>query len=320
MKILITGISGFVGGYLVEEILNNNKKADIYGTYINKKELGSFEKYKSTVKSFRCNICEPEEVEKVIAKIQPEQIYHLAGIASPADKDREKVMTVNVAGTINILQACQKLANPVRILLASTGYVYGSADNQQPFTEESELNAIGIYAKSKLEMEKQALDFLADDLEIIISRAFNHIGPKQTPDFVASAFAKQIAEIEAGINPPVIYVGNLEAVRDFLDVVDVVKAYRLLMENGRLGEKYNVASGKATKIVEILNKLLTLSTKKISIEQDKDRLRPSDLAYSVGNYAKIQQKLGWQPTISFDQTLQNVLDYWRQEVGSRPKN
>ncbi|NQV13059.1 MAG: GDP-mannose 4,6-dehydratase [Parcubacteria group bacterium] len=320
MKILITGVSGFVGGYLTEELSSSSEKIEIYGTYLSEGELANLGEQRSAVKLFKCNICEPEEVEKVIKEIQPEQIYHLAGIASPADKDKEKVLTVNIDGTVNVLRACQELAKPVRILLASTGYVYGSADDQQPFTEESKLDAIGIYAESKLEMEKQALDFLADDLEIVISRAFNHIGPKQTPDFVASAFAKQIAEIEAGINSPVIYVGNLEATRDFLDVIDVVKAYRLMMEKANSGEIYNVASGQAIKIAEILDKLLTLSTKKISIEQDKDRLRPSDLAYSVGNYGRIQKELGWQPTIPFNQTLQNVLDYWRQEIGNRPEN
>lgn len=321
MKVLITGISGFAGGFLVEELLSDpNKKIELYGTYINEKELVNTGFKKNKARLVKCDITNRDEVDQVVGEIKPDQIYHLAGIASPAFADREKVLAVNVEGTLNILRAAQKLKKKIKILLASTGYVYGSSENQQPFTEESETKAIGVYAESKLTMEKQALGLPADNVEIVISRSFNHIGSRQTPDFVVPAFAKQIAEIEKEINPPVMYVGNLEATRDFLDVVDVSRAYRLLMEKGGTEEIYNVASGQAVKISAILDKLLTLSTKEISIEQDQNRLRPSDLAYSVGSYAKIKKELGWQPTISLDKTLRIVLDYWRGETASSSKN
>ena len=262
MKILITGISGFVGSYLTEELLgNDNQDIEIHGTYINEGELSGIDHLREKVSLHKCDICQPDEVAEVIESVSPDQIYHLAGIASPADSDRAKVFAVNVSGTLNIIKACQKLNKPVRVLLASTGYVYGSADNQQPFTEKSEIKAAGVYAESKLEMEQQAMKLKPKNVGIVISRSFNHIGPRQTPAFVAPAFAKQIAEIEAEIIEPIIKVGNLEAVREFFDVRDAVKAYKLLIEKGRLGEIYNVASGEAVKISDLLDKLLTLSSK-----------------------------------------------------------
>jgi len=317
MKVLITGISGFVGTYLVEELLGDSKNDwEISGTFFDKGELVNLNHVKDNLELLECNIGDPEQVTKAIKAAEPDYICHLAAMSSGAETDREKVFSVNVEGTLNILNACSSLDKKVRVLLASTGYVYGSADNQQPFTEDDEVKPHGIYAESKLEMEKQALAKAPENVEIIISRAFNHTGPRQTPDFVVPAFAQQVAEIEAGKSQPVLKVGNLEAVRDFFDVRDAVKAYKLLLEKGKANEIYNLASGQAIKVSEILDKLLTLSDKKISIEQDPDRMRPSDIAYSVGSSQKIENATGWQLSVSLDEMLAGVLDYWRQEVSN----
>ena len=314
MKVLITGISGFVGKYLVEELVNEQPDIEINGTYFDDKELPSLGDLREKIELHSCNIGDPQQVQEVLAKVQPDQIYHLAAMSSGAEEDRQKVFAVNVDGTLNILQACKKLDKKVKILLASTGYVYGSSDNARPFSECGKIKPMGIYAESKTEMEKKALGNKPKNVELVISRAFNHTGPGQTPNFVIPAFAQQIADIEAAKNDPTILVGNLEATRDFFDVRDAVRAYRLIMNDGKPGEIYNMASNEAIKISDLLDKLLTLSTKKISIKQDKERLRPSDLAYSVGDYSKIKSELGWSPAISLDQTLLDVLEYWRQQA------
>ncbi|MBU1178592.1 GDP-mannose 4,6-dehydratase [Patescibacteria group bacterium] len=315
MKILITGVSGFVGSYLLEKLFRNSEESlAVHGTYVNNKEQDNISHWKEKINLHACDISNADQVQAVIKEVQPDQVYHLAAMSSGAAEDREKVLAVNVVGTLNILQACQDLNKKVRVLLTSTGYVYGSSAEQQPFSEEDKPQPMGVYAESKYEMEKKVLAADLSNVEIIISRAFNHTGPKQTPDFVVPAFAKQIAEIEAGRSQPTLFVGNLEAIRDFFDVRDAVKAYTLLMSKGKSGEIYNVASGQAIQISEILDKLLTLSAKKINIEQDKDRMRPSDLAHCVGSYDKIQNELGWEPEINFDNTLSDVLDYWRTEI------
>ena len=317
MNILITGISGFVGNYLAKQLLSGSgDQINISGTYFDKRELPSLGSFKDRINLQACDISDLQQVQEVINKVKPDHIYHLAAMSSGAETDREKVFGVNVKGTLNILAICQSLDKKVRILLASTGYVYGSADNKQPFTEKDKTNPHGIYAESKLEMEKQALQQAPGNVEVVISRAFNHTGPGQITDFVVPAFAQQIAEIEIKNTRPVIRVGNLEAVRDFFDVEDAVRAYKLLLEKGRSGEVYNLASGQAVKISEILDKLLTLSNKKISIEQDPERMRLSDIAYSVGSFQKIKDELGWQPTVSLDETLRRVLDYWRTKTKS----
>jgi len=314
-QILITGISGFVGSHLVKRLLSDYRdQLKISGTYFDKRELPSLNDYKDKIDLQACDIGDAQQVQKVVSEIKPDYICHLAAMSSGAETDREKVFQVNVEGTLNILRACQDLNKKVRVLLASTGYVYGSTDDKQPFTESDSVNPHGIYAESKLEMEKQALELAPKNVEVIISRAFNHTGPGQTQNFVVPAFAQQIAEIEIGNAKPVIQVGNLEAVRDFFDVEDAVRAYKLLLEKGRSGEIYNLASSQAVKISEILNKLLTLSDKKIKIEQDPDRMRPSDIAYSVGSFQKIKDELDWQPTIDLDKMLAKVLDYWRIEA------
>jgi GDP-4-dehydro-6-deoxy-D-mannose reductase len=313
MKALITGISGFVGSHLAEYLLEP-KNVQLFGTFINEEELANIRHIKNKVNLLKCDIQDFQRVSGIISKVNPDHVYHFAAISSGAEEDREKVFSVNVNGTINVLGACRKIDKKVKILLASTGYVYGSSEKCAPFTEESGVNPVGIYAESKLEMEKQALKFLSDDIKIIVMRAFNHTGPRQTPDFVVPAFAKQIAEIEKGTASPELYVGNLEAVRDFLDVRDVVKAYKLVLEKGKSKEIYNVASGEGIRIHDILEKLLTLSSKKISIKQDDKRLRPSDIACSVGSFKKIKNELGWEPQISLEKTLADTLYYWRKII------
>lgn len=314
MNILITGITGFVGKYLTKYLLEQDENLKIYGTYIDQDESDNSQNNLPGVELIKCDIASDLEVDDVVKKTQPDFIYHLAAMSSGDESDRDKVFKVNVDGTINIIRSCQDLNKKIRIMLASTSYIYGSSNECQPFVESDKEKPVGIYAESKLEMERRAKEYLSNNIEIIISRAFNHTGPGQIDNFVVPAFSKQIAEIEAGKIDPTLKVGNLEAIRDFLDVRDVIKAYYLLATQGKSGEIYNIASGSRYSIQEILDILLSLSKSEIKVEKDPNRMRPSDIACSIGSYEKIKKELGWSPKIDFNKTLRLTLDYWRDKI------
>lgn len=343
MKILITGVAGFVGSFLSNYLLDNTSlKADLlkakkrvnrsvelpfkqlkniqlFGTLIDNSEIENIWHIKNRLNIFKCDIQDASRVAVVISKIKPDWVYHLAALSSAAEEDRHKVFSVNVWGTKNILRSCAKLKKKVRVLLPSTGYVYGSGDFKKPFSEESPVTPIGVYAESKFAMEKEAKEFFGSNLEIIIIRAFNHTGPKQSPGFVVPAIACQIAEIEQRKKEPVVYVGNLDAIRDFTDVRDVVRAYVLALIMCKPYEIYNIASGKGFSIREIVFKLLTLSKKKIKIKQDIQRQRTSEIPVSIGNFKKFHQATSWRPEISLDKTLEDTLEYWRNRLDTIPK-
>ncbi|NQU99676.1 MAG: GDP-mannose 4,6-dehydratase [Parcubacteria group bacterium] len=314
MRILITGISGFVGSFLTEYLLNNKDNIQVAGTIYSENDLKNIEHLKDNLDLFKCDIRDYEKVNKIILEYKPDQIYHLAGIAETTEKDKQKLYDINVGGTLNILESCKKIEHNFKILLVSTGYVYGSLkdDKEQSFTEDSEIKPIGMYAKSKYKMEKKAQKYFdLENIEIIISRSFNHTGPRQTTEFVIPAFCEQIAKIEKEKLGSVISVGNLETIRDFTDVRDVVRAYILLMEKGVSEETYNVASDQGCSIQEKLDKILTLSDKEIKIEKDLNRIRKSDLEISIGSFEKINRQCGWKPEISINKTLKDTINYWR---------
>lgn len=310
MKVLITGITGFVGEYLTKYLLHKDSNIQIAGTVFDSADLNDTDR----VKYYACDIQDKERVGAMISEYQPDQVYHLAAIASAADEDNTKIFDINVQGTLNLLEELEKSKKKVRIILASTGYAYGSTPNDSLylFKETDKVNPMGPYAESKQEMEEKSKKYFnSKNLEIFITRAFNHTGPGQTTAFAVPSFCEQIAKIEKGVLKPTISVGNLEAVRDFADVRDVIKAYVGIMDNGQSGEIYNIASGKGYTIQEVLDKLLTLSDKNIKIEKDLNRMRKSDLVVSIGSYEKLNKLCGWQPEIEIDNTLKDTLDYWR---------
>ena len=314
MRVLITGISGFAGSFLAEHLLNNKDDVQIAGTIYSKNDLKNIEHLKDNLDLFECDIRDYKRVNEIISKCKPDQIYHLAGIAETTEKDKQKLFDINVKGTLNILESCKNIKHNFKVLLISTGYVYGSLkDDQDPgFTESSKIKPIGMYAESKYKMEEETKKYLnLKNIEIIVSRSFNHTGPRQTTGFVIPAFCEQIAKIEKEGLDSVISVGNLETIRDFTDVRDIAKAYVLLMKKGKAGETYNIASGKGHAIQEALDKILTLSNKEIKIEKDSNRIRKSDLEISIGSYNKINKLCGWKPEIKIDQTLKDTLNYWR---------
>lgn len=312
-KAYITGISGFAGSFLAELLLE--KGYEVGGSYISE-NIQNLDAIEKDLNLDRVNLLEYEQIEKSLHTFLPDIIFHLAALTSPAEsfKSPEKVFTNNISAQINLLESVRKSDNSPRVLITSSAEVYGLiSEKDLPISEKTELRPGSPYAVSKIAQDYLGLQyFLSYGMDIVRIRPFNHIGPRQTEQFVVASFAKQIAEIEkAGAGK--IKVGNLEARRDFTDVRDMVKAYEVLAVSGESGGVYNVGSGESHKISEILNMLLELSHQRIEIEIDPSKLRPSDVPDIRSNNHKIES-LGWKPEIMLQQTLKDTLDYWRDLV------
>lgn len=308
MRVLITGIDGFVAPFLARLEKDTN---EVYGTYLKEpvREKG--------IHYIFLDLLDRNLFKKIIQQIKPERIYHLAGFSSVADswKNPEMAMKINAEGTRNLLDAVAATEINPRILIVSSADVYGSSQDM-PLTELHPLNMQSPYGKSKIEQEKIILSYKTQ--EVIIARSFNHTGPGQEPKFVCSAFAKQVALIEAGKIEPIILHGNLDVKRDFSDVRDVVRAYKLLAEKGKAHEVYNVCSGKIFSLHEILNTLISMSDAEIEKKLDPERIRQTDISVLVGDNSKLIYATGWSPKIDFKQTLKEILDYWRKKVSEAP--
>lgn len=313
MRVLITGINGFAGGYLAT-YLNQKQSATLYGIDISPRRLTSgFE-----AEVFVGDLLDEAFVKEILAQVKPDAIYHLAGQASVSSAWTQpwRTFELNVHPQLNLFKGMIELGLETRFLSVTSSKVYSHACNAKvPFVEDEPVCPDNPYSLSKVTEDLMAFQYhLSHNLQVIRARPFNHIGPRQRPDFVTAAFAKQIALAEAGLTPPVIKVGNLSAARDFSDVRDVVRAYAMLVEKGRPGEAYNIGSGRAVVIQGILDRLIALSRIKIKVEQDPERMRPVDQPLSYGDTGKIKREIGWQPKIPLDETLANILDYWRKQV------
>lgn len=310
MKCLITGVNGFVGSYLAEYLLE--KKHKIIGTVYPKNSSQI-----ANVQTFPCDLANPNEIEDIIKQTKPEIIFHLAGqgYVPTSWEDPIGTFTINVLGALYLLEAVKKYTPESKILIIGSGDEYGSVDGNKPLTEETPLNPQNPYA-----ITKTCADLLSAqlgkyyNLHIVRIRAFPHIGPRQSPNFVVSDFCKQIALIEKKKQPPIIKVGNIESKRDFTDVRDIVQAYLLAVEKCKSGEVYNISSEKAYSISEILKKLINLSKTDIKIESDSSKFRPQDTQIKLGNSRKFRNLTGWKPKIPIEQTLQETLDWWRKQV------
>ena len=319
MRILITGITGFVGSHLAEYCL---AKPDIqvFGTVLSHHlgdELKRIERIKDRCNLLECNLNNRISVQRVIEKVKPDKIFHLAAqsfvptsFASPED-----TLINNIVSEINIFEALRELKiNPV-ILIAGSSEEYGLVfENELPIKETNQLRPLSPYGVSKVAQDTLACQYHHSyGLKTVVTRAFNHEGPRRGEQFVTSNFTKQIAEIEKNIKEPVIYVGNLTAKRDYLDVRDVVDAYWLATEKCQFGQPYNICSGKSWSIQQVLDLLLEKSVvKNIEVKQDQSRMRPSDVPILLGDCAKFKEVTGWEPKISFEKTLEDTLNYWRE--------
>lgn len=310
-KGLVIGAAGFVGSYLVEELHNNG--IEPYATKLpHEKFMGKF------AKTYDLDILDKEAVVNILYEIQPDYIFHLAAQSSVGVAWKNPLLTVdvNIKGSINVMDAVRELFYKPRILLIGSGEEYGHIKPEEtPITEDNALRPGNIYAATKACQNMiGSIYSKAYDMDLMMVRAFNHMGPGQAPLFVVSDFCKQVAEIEKGLREPVIMVGNLAAKRDFTDVRDVVKAYVKLIMKGVAGETYNVGSGNAQEIRQILEKVVAMSDVKIRVKTDPNKIRPVDVPIIEADITKLNALTGWKPEIPVERTIRETLDYWRRNV------
>jgi GDP-4-dehydro-6-deoxy-D-mannose reductase len=317
-KVFITGISGFAGSHLARHLVKSQNYS-VSGTFYAEDSLPILSDIRDAINCIQADLTNKAQTEAIIKEQKPDFIFHLAALTSPAQSFKNPLATItdNVAMQINLLEAIKTYElMHTRILIISSADVYGVVSQSDlPIDEQTPFRPTNPYAVSKITQDYLALQYtIAHDLEIIRVRPFNHIGSGQSAQFVVSAFAKQIAEIEKGKKEPILRVGNIETKRDFTDVRDMVKAYGLILEKGDIGEVYNIGTGKAYKISDILDILLHMSTTQIDVKIDETLLRPSDTPELLCDNTKFVSKTGWRAEYSIEETLQTILDYWRKIV------
>ena len=314
MKCLITGITGFAGSHLAEYLLSRGD-CEVHGTMRWRSRTENITQLGNRITTHVCDIRDATAMYELIRDLKPDRIYHLAAQSfvpmswvAPAE-----TMTTNVIGEINIFEAIRAVGCPTRVQLACSSEEYGMVlPEEAPIKETNPLRPLSTYAVSKVAQDLMGYQYHQSyGMHIIRTRGFNHTGPRRGDVFVTSNFAKQIVEVEKGRQAPVIHVGNLNAVRDFTDVRDTVVAYYLALEKGKPGDVYNVATGKGYKIREMLDILLSFSTVKIEARPDPKRMRPSDVELLLGDATKLRTETGWEPKYKFEQTMKDLLDYWR---------
>ncbi len=316
MRALITGVAGFAGGHLAEHLAI----ATGWEVWGNVRTADDVPRVAQGVQTVIADLRDRQSVVDLIDRSRPDFVFHLAAQAFVPQSWTEAWDTyeTNLRSQINLFDALLKRGGAARVLVIGSNEEYGKIEFAQlPLREDSPLRPDSPYGVSKIAQDFMGLQyFLSYRLPVVRVRPFNHIGPRQSEKFVASAFAKQIASIEAGLVPPVIKVGNLSAQRDFTDVRDMARAYRLAIEQGEPGEVYNIGSGAPRSIQSLLDALLRFSAEAIRVEVDPDRLRPSDTPISYCDASRFAARTGWAPAIPFEQTLQDVLDDWRRRVDS----
>ena len=295
------------------------KKFEVSGTYLLEESKINISKVKDRIKLIKTDLSLETPVFDLLKKIRPSLIFHLASLTSPADSFKNPTGTIvnNIMLQINLLEAVKKnnLFN-TKILIVSSADIYGAVEKKDlPIDEDTKLMPTSPYSVSKIAQDFLGLTYyLSYRLMVIRVRPFNHIGPRQSSHFVVASFAKQIAEIEKGKRKPILYVGNLEAKRDFTNVKDMVRAYTLAIDKGKIGEVYNIGSGVSYKISDILHKLVSISTVKIRIEKEENLMRPNDNPELVCDSSKFIKLTGWKSEFSIEETLKDTLDYFRNII------
>lgn len=311
-KALIIGAAGFVGGYLID-FAAESMRWEVIATKLSSENLST--KY---AKVFDLDIMNIDDVNSLIARQHPDYIFHLAAQSSVALSWIKPDLTVdvNIKGSLHILEAVRKLNYKPRLLMVGSGEEYGYVKEEElPIREDNVIRPGNIYAITKACQNMLGNIYSkAYGMDIIMVRAFNHIGPGQSELFVVSDFCKQVVECEKGLRVPVIKVGNLDAKRDFTDVRDIVRAYVMLMKYGESGETYNVGSGRCVPIHDILEKIIDNATVPIQVEVDEQRLRPNDIPIIQADVDKLCRTIGWNPQISLNDTICDMLEYWRINI------
>jgi GDP-4-dehydro-6-deoxy-D-mannose reductase len=317
MRVLITGITGFVGSHMAEYALA--KGAQVFGSTRWRSKTENIEHLRSKVTFIESDLRDLSSVRALLETSVPDYIVHLAaqsfvGVSWHAPAE---TLTTNIISQVNLLEALRGLKMSPRFLAVGSSEEYGLVlEDELPIKETNPLRPLSPYAVSKVTQDMMAYQYFKSyGLPIIRSRAFNHEGPRRGDVFVTSNFARQVAEIEAGLREPVVYVGDLTPRRDYSDVRDIVRGYWLLLERGEAGEVYNLCSGRSWSIKQVLDFVLNLSTVKgIEVKTDPARLRPSDVMILEGDPTKMNKATGWKAEIPFERTLTELLEYWRQRT------
>jgi GDP-4-dehydro-6-deoxy-D-mannose reductase len=317
MRVLITGFTGFVGSHLADYLVARGD-VEVFGTHRWRSRLDNVEHLRGRVQFVECDLRDGGAVRRVLREVRPDRVFHLAAQSyvptswlAPAE-----TLTGNLGAQLNLFEAVRDLELPTRIHIAGSSEEYGLVHpDEVPIREENPLRPLSPYAVSKVGQDLLAYQYWQSyRLHVVRTRGFNHTGPRRGEVFVTSNFARQVAEIEKGSREPVVRVGNLDAVRDFTDVRDMVRAYWEALEQGAPGDVYNICSGRGYTARQVLDILLGLAHVKVEIREDPARMRPSDVALLVGDCSKFRKITGWEPTIPFEVTLKDVLEYWRQRV------
>jgi len=315
VRALVTGVNGFVGSHLAECLLEGTDwqiAGTVYG------DLENIDHLCERLELYPVELSRPQDALAVLDDARPDYIIHLAAQAVPslARHDPWPTLRTNMHLQLNILQAAVKLGLNPRTLVVGSSEEYGLvAPDELPVVEDTPLRPLNSYAVSKVAQELLGLQYQrAYGLPVVVVRPFNHIGPRQRLGFVAPDFARQVAEAEAGLREPVITVGNLEVSRDFSDVRDIVRGYSLAVSQGQPGEVYNLGSERACSIGRLLEMLVGLSRVNLEVRQDPTRMRRADVPMVVSDCRKFRDRTGWQTLIPFEQSVLDVLGYWRERV------
>ena len=318
MRLLVTGAGGFVGGHLVDFLHAEHPGVEVHGVVL---PHGSVSwRAAAGVRVLEADLNDPAAAAAVVEEVRPDRVLHLAGQSSVHQSwtDPGGTLRTNVLGIVHLLDAVRRCGLRPAVLVVGSAEEYGAVGPEEmPIREEAPLRPASPYAVSKVAQGALALLYgPAGGMRVVLTRTFHHTGPGRGEAFAESSFARQVAEIEAGLRPPVLKVGNLEAVRDFADVRDVVRAYWLLLEKGEAGAAYNVCSGTGRPVRHLLDVLLAASTARVEVRVDPDRLRPSDVPAQVGDPSRLRAATGWEPRIPLERTLRDLLDDWRARTAT----
>ena len=312
MRVLVTGATGFAGSHLVQYALAQG--SEVFGVALHKP-------FPVGVTGHHIDVSQPGAVDSLMSRVRPDRVFHLAAVipARGVQVAADRLLVVNVLGTLRVLEAVRRHAPAARTLVASSASVYGPVPpEREPITEEAPLNPVTAYGASKAMQDLLAGQYAAEHgMWVMRGRTFNQTGPRERCDLVGAALARQVAEIEAGCREPEISLRYLSTRRDFTDVRDVVRAYWLILERGTCGAAYNVCTGRPRSIGDVLRLLLEIAGLcGVQVVERERHVLPGDVSVSVGSPARLMRDTGWQPGIPLEQSLQDLLDEWRVRVKS----